>query len=185
LASLNEEPEGGTCIPDEVQAEIHALLEELDLFLGQMHGGEMEKIALELKVTRLVITGHIPLPCSLTEAALFLGTHNISSLPLAVLRSPAMGETTDDGRGYPVVKLKPGIKGRGHEAAPVVRRQPPSSSAQRLVGTRVPRASRCLQDGPVPVVAVGLESVGFSQGVDPEFILGNVDGPDSRPGVEQ
>ncbi len=68
----------------------------------------MEQIALELRLTRLIINGHIPLPCSLTAAVEFLGTHETSSLPLAVLTSPAMGETTGDGRGYPVVKLKPG-----------------------------------------------------------------------------
>jgi len=85
----------------------------------------MEQIALEMRVTRLVINGHIPLPCSLTVAVQFLGTHNISSLSQAVLMSPAMGETAGDGRGYPVVKLKPGDRGWGHEAAPVVRRQPP------------------------------------------------------------
>ncbi len=54
----------------------------------------MEHIALELRVTRLIINGHIPLPCTLMEAAQFLGTHHTSSLPLAVLMSPAMGETT-------------------------------------------------------------------------------------------
>jgi len=69
----------------------------------------MEQIALELKVTRLVNHGYIPLPCSLMVAAEFLGTHDTSSLPQAVLMSPAMGETASDGRGYPVVKLKPGI----------------------------------------------------------------------------
>jgi len=69
-------------------------VEELDLFLGQEKGGEMEQIALELRVTRLVINGRIPLPCSLTEAVKFLGTHDTSSLLLAVLMSPAMGETT-------------------------------------------------------------------------------------------
>ncbi len=54
----------------------------------------MAQIALEQRLTRLVITGAIPLPCSLTEAVAFLGTHDTSSLPLAVLMSPAMGETT-------------------------------------------------------------------------------------------
>ncbi len=116
---------GSTCIPSEIQVEVHALIEELDLFLGQQMGGEMNEIALELRVTRLIINGHIPLPCSLTAAAQFLGTHDTTSLSLAVLMSPAMGETRGDGRGYPVVKLKPGNKGRGHEAAPVVRRQHP------------------------------------------------------------
>jgi len=125
LASLNEEPEGGTCIPEEVRYEIQILLEELDLFLGSKKGGEMEQIALELRVTRMVINGHIPLPTTLTGAAEFLGAHDTTSLLLAVLMSPAMGETRGDGRGYPVVKLKPGIKGWGHEAAPVVRRQHP------------------------------------------------------------
>lgn len=61
----------------------------------------MEQISLELRVTRLVINGHIPLPCSLTAANEFLGTHDTSSLLLAVLMSPAMGETTGDGRGLP------------------------------------------------------------------------------------
>jgi len=90
---------GVTCIPEEVVVEIHALLEELDLFLGQQKGEGMEQIALEMRVTRLVINGHIPLPGSLMDAAQFLGTHDTSSLPLAVLTSPAMGETTGDGRG--------------------------------------------------------------------------------------
>ncbi len=54
----------------------------------------MEQITLEMRVTRLVINGHIPLPCSLTGAVRFLGTLDTSSLPLAVLMSPAMGETT-------------------------------------------------------------------------------------------
>lgn len=59
----------------------------------------MEGIALEMRITRLVINGSIPLPCSLTVAVQFLGQHDTSSLPLAVLKSPAMGETTGDGRG--------------------------------------------------------------------------------------
>ena len=53
----------------------------------------MEQIALELRITRLVINGRIPLPCSLTVAVQFLGTHDTSGLPQAVLMSPAMGET--------------------------------------------------------------------------------------------
>ena len=69
----------------------------------------MEGIALEQRVTRLIINGHIPLPCSLMAAVEFLGTLDTTSLLLAVLMSPAMGETRGDGRGYPVVKLKPGI----------------------------------------------------------------------------
>jgi len=35
---------------------------------------------LAMKIERLVINGHIPLPCSLMEAAQFLGTHDTSSL---------------------------------------------------------------------------------------------------------
>jgi len=69
----------------------------------------MEEITLEQRVTRLVINGHIPLPCSLMVAAGFLGHQDTTSLLLAVLMSPAMGETRGDGRGYSVVKLKPGI----------------------------------------------------------------------------
>lgn len=97
------------CIPEEVRNEIQDLLEKADLFLGR--GGEMDLtgIALEQRLTRLVINGHIPLPCSLTEAITFLGTHDTTSLSLAVLKSLAIGETRGDGRGYPVVKLKPGI----------------------------------------------------------------------------
>lgn len=78
----------------------------------------MEAVALEMRVSRLIVNGHIPLPCSLTVAAEFLGTHDASSLPQAVLKSPAMGETAGRRSGLPVVKLKPGIYGRGHEAAP-------------------------------------------------------------------
>lgn len=53
----------------------------------------MEEIALELRVTRLIINGHIPLPSTLTVAAEFLGKYSTTSLLLAVLKSPAMGET--------------------------------------------------------------------------------------------
>jgi len=81
--------------------EIQALIQELDLFLGLAKGEGMEQIALEMRVTRLVINGHIPLPCSLTEAAVFLGAHHTSSLPLAVLKSPAMGETIGRRSGLP------------------------------------------------------------------------------------
>jgi len=84
-------------------------MEAVDLFLSRGEEGGMDQIALELRVTRLIINGHIPLPCSLMAATEFLGTLDTSSLPLAVLMSPAMGETTGDGRGKSVVKLKPGI----------------------------------------------------------------------------
>jgi len=70
---------------------------------------DLTGIALEQRVTRLVITGHIPLPCTLTVAATFLGQYDTASLLLAVLKSPAMGETRSDGRGLPVGKQKPGI----------------------------------------------------------------------------
>jgi len=66
-----------------------------------------------------------------------------------------------DGRGYPVVKHKPGNKGWGHEAAPVVRRQPPSSSAQRLAATRVSRPARCVQYTSIPEVPVHRPKVAF------------------------
>ncbi len=84
-------------------------MDELDLFLGGQKGEGMEQIGLELRITRLVINGHIPLPCSLTAAHDFLGTLATSSLPQAVLKSPAMGETAGRRSGSPVVKHKPGI----------------------------------------------------------------------------
>jgi len=82
-----------TCIPDEVRVEIHEVLEHLDLFLGLGGPMDLTGMSLEQRVTRLVINGHIPLPCTLTEAAEFLGKYDTNSLPLAVLKSPAMGET--------------------------------------------------------------------------------------------
>lgn len=69
---------------------------------------DLTGLSLEQRLTRLVINGHIPLPCTLTEATAFLGKFDTTSLSLAILMSPAMGETRGDGRGYPVVKLKPG-----------------------------------------------------------------------------
>jgi len=53
----------------------------------------MEGISMELRVTRLVINGHIPLPCTLDSAAGYLGAYDTSGLPQAVLMSPAMDET--------------------------------------------------------------------------------------------
>jgi len=35
---------------------------------------------LMIQIERLVANGHIPLPCSLMEATVFLGTHDTSSL---------------------------------------------------------------------------------------------------------
>ncbi len=84
---------GFTCIPEEVQQEIRDTLGYVDDFLAQARGGEMVEISLEQRITRLVIGGHIPLPCTLTAAGEFLGTYDTSSLPQAVLMSPAMGET--------------------------------------------------------------------------------------------
>jgi len=54
----------------------------------------MEQLALELRITRLVISGAIPLPCSLMAAVEFLGTHDTSSLPLSGTDEPC------DGRNY-------------------------------------------------------------------------------------
>jgi len=100
----------------------------------------MENIALELRVTRLVINGHIPLPCSLMEAAVFLGTHHTNSLPLAVLKSPAMGETIGRQSGHPVVNFKPGNKRMG--ARSCARRQTAASLSRT---PRMPRTTRCLE----------------------------------------
>ncbi len=69
----------------------------------------MISISFQAKVSQLVAAGHILLPTTLTEVATYLGTLDTSSLLQAVLKSPAMGETAGDGRGFPVVKLKPGI----------------------------------------------------------------------------
>lgn len=106
---------GFTCIPEEVVTEVQTLLESLDLFLGGTEEMDLTGISLEQRVTRLVINGHLPLPCSLMVAREFLGKYDTTSLPLAVLKSLAIGETRGDGRGNPVVKLKPGIYGRGHD----------------------------------------------------------------------
>ena len=40
----------------------------------------MNSLSLLLRVERLVIQGHIPLPTTLTDAAAFLGTFNTASL---------------------------------------------------------------------------------------------------------
>jgi len=69
----------------------------------------MMEVNLQSKCMALANRGHILLPFQLTAVAEYLGVQDTSSLPLAVLMSPAMGETTGDGRGYPVVKHKPGI----------------------------------------------------------------------------
>ncbi len=81
----------------------------LDLFLGHAREVEMTEVNLQSKCQALANRGLILLPFQLTAVAAFLGTQDTSSLPSAVLMSPAMGETASDGRGYPVVKLKPGI----------------------------------------------------------------------------
>lgn len=81
----------------------------LDLFLGREKEAGMMEISLQSKCMALANRGLILLPFQLTAVAEYLGAQDTSSLPLAVLMSPAMGETTGDGRGYPVVKLKPGI----------------------------------------------------------------------------
>lgn len=89
------------CIPEEVVNEIRDLLEQMDLFLGLGGPMDLTGMSLEQRVTRLVINGHIPLPCSLTDATKFLGEFDTTSLPLAVLKSPAMGETCGTTeRGY-------------------------------------------------------------------------------------
>ena len=54
----------------------------------------MDEIGLLMRVTRLVINGHIPLPSSLTDAVVFLGHHDTSGLPLGGTDEPF------DGRNY-------------------------------------------------------------------------------------
>lgn len=41
----------------------------------------MNEAMLRLQVERAVVNGIIPLPCTVMEAAAFLGTHNTDSLP--------------------------------------------------------------------------------------------------------
>jgi len=72
--------QGVTCIPDEVAEEIRALRENLDSFLANMGGQNMEETMVRLQVERMVINGLIPLPCTAMEAARFLGTYDTSSL---------------------------------------------------------------------------------------------------------
>jgi len=105
--------------------EVEKLKGQVDYFLDQENELTMNKIRIESQIQMLGQRGIIPFPISLTEIVAFLGKFDTSSLLPAVLMSPAMGETASDGRGYPVVKHKPGNKGWGHEAAPVVRRQHP------------------------------------------------------------
>jgi len=88
----------------------------LDLFLGHHQEESMMEVNLQSKCMALANRGLILLPFQLTAVAQYLGSQDTSSLPSAVLTSPAMGETASDGRGYPVVKLKPGMKGRGHDS---------------------------------------------------------------------
>jgi len=76
------------------------------------------EVHLQSKCMNLANRGLILLPFQLTAVAQYLGEQDTSSLPSAVLTSSAMSETASDGRGYPVVKLKPGREGWGHEAAP-------------------------------------------------------------------
>lgn len=107
-----------TCIPEEAQDEIQSLLEALDLFLGRREDHNMQEVRLITRLGQLHLHGHIPYLITPTDAVAYLGTLDTSSLPSAVLMSPAMGETASRRSGLPVVKHKPGNKGWGHEAAP-------------------------------------------------------------------
>jgi len=69
-----------TCIPDEVKEQIEGLLDRAASFLESTEGQEMNETMLMVQIQRLVANGHIPLPCSLTEAVRFLGTHDTTSL---------------------------------------------------------------------------------------------------------
>ncbi len=100
---------GGTCIPEEAKHEIQELQEALDLFLGNKEDQSMIEVRLITRLGQLHLHGHIPYLITPMDAARLLGQCDTSSLPSAVLMSPAMGETASDGRGYPVVKHKPGI----------------------------------------------------------------------------
>ena len=66
-------------LPEEVATEINRVREGVVSFLGQ-EGEEMTEIMWKIALERLVITGQLPLPCTLTEAAAFLGSHDTTSL---------------------------------------------------------------------------------------------------------
>ena len=93
----------------------------------------LESLALEQRYTRLVINGHIPLPATLTAAAVFLGQFDTSSLPLAVLMSPAMGETT--GRRSGQFRRKTQARYRRMGARSCARRQTAASFELRAAAS--------------------------------------------------
>jgi len=76
----NEEPEGDTCIPEAVRNDIRELVEQLDTFLGQEGEREMVRINFQARVSQLVAAGHILLPTTLMDVALYLGTLDTNSL---------------------------------------------------------------------------------------------------------
>ena len=69
-----------TCIPDEAQQEIVDILKGAADFLEPKGIEMMEAMTLILRIERLVLNGHIPLPCTLTVAAKFLGSYDASGL---------------------------------------------------------------------------------------------------------
>lgn len=68
-------------IPEEVARDIRTTHEGLSTFLKEQGGEEMNEVMWSLALERLVVNGHLPLPCTLTEANAFLGTYDTSSLP--------------------------------------------------------------------------------------------------------
>ncbi len=69
-----------TCIPEEVAHEVHTLQQTVGDFLASPGADEMTELMIKMTVERAVVNGLIPLPCTLTEAARFLGTFETSSL---------------------------------------------------------------------------------------------------------
>jgi len=59
---------------------MHDLIERLDLFLGQEGERNMMYTNFQARISQLVAAGHILLPTTLTEVAVFLGTLDTSSL---------------------------------------------------------------------------------------------------------
>lgn len=63
-----------------MQNEIRDLLSDGEDFLGQEGTQDMKELMMEQRIVRLIIAGHIPLPCSATVAIKFLGTYDATSL---------------------------------------------------------------------------------------------------------
>jgi len=69
-----------TCIPEAVRTDIQELVEQLDTFLGRRMEENMISVNFQARVSQLVAAGHILLPTTLTDVAVYLGTLDTSGL---------------------------------------------------------------------------------------------------------